>query len=80
MTSPLLELQAADTMAEQLRHRRETLAEREQVQAAKNALLRWNEARMVARRRIDELTAEIEQTEQASAAVQKRSPWFTSRR
>jgi len=71
VTSPLLELQAADTMAEQLRHRRETLAEREQVQATKNALLRWNEARMVVRRRIDELTAEIEETERASAAVQK---------
>lgn len=69
MSTSLLELQAADTMAEQLRHRRETLAEREQVQAAKNALLRWNEARTVVRRRIDELTGEIEQTEEQSAEV-----------
>lgn len=69
MSASLLELQAADTMAEQLRHRRDTLAEREQVQAAKNELLRWNEARTVVRRRIDELTAEIEQTEQQSADV-----------
>ena len=58
-------------MAEQLRLRRDTLAEREQVQAAKNSLLRWNEARMVARRRIEELSAEIEKTEQESATVQK---------
>lgn len=69
MSGPLLELQAADTMAEQLRHRRDTLAEREQVQAAKNALLRWNEARTVVRRRIEELTAEIEQAEAQSAEV-----------
>lgn len=69
MSGSLLELQAADTMAEQLRHRREALAEREQVQSAKNALLRWNEARTVVRRRIDELTGEIEHTEQQSAEV-----------
>jgi len=69
MSSPLLELQAADTMAEQLRHRRETLAEREQVQATKNALLRWNEARTVVRRRIEELAGEIERIEQEGAKV-----------
>lgn len=71
MSNPVLELQAADTMADQLRHRRETLTERERVQAAKNALLRWNEARTVARRRIDELTEEIERLEAASAALDK---------
>jgi predicted nucleic acid-binding Zn-ribbon protein len=69
MSASLLELQAADTMAEQLRHRRNALVEREQVQAAKNALLRWNEARTVVRRRIEELTGEIEQTEQQSAKL-----------
>ncbi len=69
MSGSLLELQAADTMAEQLRHRRNGLVEREQVQAAKNALLRWNEARTVVRRRIEELTGEIEQTEQQSAKL-----------
>ncbi len=47
MTHPILELQAADTMADQLRHRREHLPEREQLQASKNALVRWNEVRMV---------------------------------
>jgi predicted nucleic acid-binding Zn-ribbon protein len=71
MSNPVLELQAADTMADQLRHRRETLAERERVQATKNALLRWNEARTTVRRRIDELTTEIERIEKDSAALDK---------
>ena len=66
MTHPILELQAADTMADQLRHRREHLPEREQLQAAKNALVRWNEARMVTRRRVEELGALIERAERES--------------
>ena len=66
MTHPLLELQAADTMADQLRHRRDQLGEREQVQAAKHDLLRWNEARIVARKSIDELTETIEGAEAES--------------
>lgn len=69
MTHPILELQAADTMADQLRHRREHLPEREQLQAAKNALVRWNEARMVTRKRVEELTAAIEQAEKDSHAI-----------
>ncbi|MAT07335.1 MAG: hypothetical protein CL424_20095 [Acidimicrobiaceae bacterium] len=69
MTSSVLELQAADTMSDQLRHRREVLAEREQVQAAKNALLRWNEARTVVRRRLDELADEIQRIEDDSAKL-----------
>ncbi|MEZ5295970.1 MAG: C4-type zinc ribbon domain-containing protein [Ilumatobacteraceae bacterium] len=71
MSTSLLELQAADTMSDQLRHRREVLAEREQVQAAKNALLRWNEARTVVRRRIEELAAQIEQIEADAAKLDK---------
>lgn len=67
----MLELQAADTMADQLRHRRDTLAEREQVQASKNELLRWNEARTVVRRRLDELAEEIAETEAASAEIDR---------
>lgn len=66
MTHPILELQAADTMADQLRHRREHLPEREQLQASKNALVRWNEARMVTRKRVEELGATIEKAEKAS--------------
>ena len=71
MSASLLELQAADTMSDQLQRRREVLAEREQVQAAKNALLRWNEARTVARRRLEELVAEIERVESEAAKLDK---------
>ena len=69
LAARLLELQAADTMADQLRHRRETLAEREQVQASKNELLRWNEARTIVRRRMEELAEQIAETEQATSSI-----------
>jgi predicted nucleic acid-binding Zn-ribbon protein len=69
VTHPILELQAADTMADQLRHRREHLPEREQLQASKNALVRWNEARMVTRKRVEELGAVIEQAEKDSRKI-----------
>ena len=55
MTAPLLELQAADTMADQLRHRRGQLAERDQLQATKNDLIRWDQALQTVRKRIREL-------------------------
>jgi predicted nucleic acid-binding Zn-ribbon protein len=71
MSVSLLELQAADTMSDQLQHRRQVLAERDQVQAAKNALLRWNEARTVVRRRLDELVEEIDRIESESAKIDK---------
>ena len=71
MTHEILELQAADTMADQLQHRRDNLPEREQLQAAKNALVRWNEARMVTRRQIDELAVTIEKDEAAAAEIDK---------
>lgn len=69
MTHPILELQAADTMADQLRHRRDNLPEREQLQASKNALVRWNEARMVTRKKVEELATVIEQAESDSAEI-----------
>jgi predicted nucleic acid-binding Zn-ribbon protein len=78
MSHPLLELQAADTMADQLKHRREHLAEREQVQAAKNALVRWNDARTVVRNRIEELGELIEQSESKSAALDKQKAKLAS--
>ncbi|NNE11462.1 MAG: hypothetical protein HKN41_04370 [Ilumatobacter sp.] len=71
MTHPVLELQAADTMADQLKHRRDNLPEREQLQAAKNALVRWNEARMVTRKRVEELGTEIEQAETESHEIDR---------
>lgn len=69
MTHPILELQAADTMADQLRHRRDNLPEREQLQATKNALVRWNEARMVTRKRVEELGETIERAEADSVEI-----------
>lgn len=69
MTHPLLELQAADTMADQLRHRREHLVERDQLQASKGALVRWNEARILAKNRFDELAKELRRIETASADI-----------
>ena len=69
MTAPLLELQAADTMADQLRHRRSNLAEREQLQASKNDLIRWDQSLQTIRRRLDELNTVIEQAEQRSHAI-----------
>ena len=69
MTAPLLELQAADTMADQLRHRRANLPEREQLQATKNDLIRWDQSLQTIRRRLDELNNEIERAEQRSHAI-----------
>lgn len=69
MTHPLLELQAADTMADQLRHRRQNLAERDHVQTTKNELVRWNEARIVIRKRLDELSGIIDGLEAESKEV-----------
>lgn len=69
MTNPLLELQAADTMADQLRHRRGALAEREQLQATKNELIRWDHGLQVMRKRLAELGTQIEESEQASAKI-----------
>jgi predicted nucleic acid-binding Zn-ribbon protein len=69
MTAPLLELQAADTMADQLRHRRANLLEREQLQATKNDLIRWDQTLQTIRRRLDELNAEVERAEQRSHAI-----------
>ena len=69
MTAPILELQAADTMAEQLRHRRGNLPEREQLQATKNDLIRWDQSLQTIRKRLDELTAQIDQAEQRSRAI-----------
>lgn len=69
MTAPLLELQAADTMADQLRHRRAALPEREQLQATKNDLIRWDQALQTIRKRLDELTGVIEDAERRSQAI-----------
>lgn len=69
MTAPILELQAADTMAEQLRYRRTNLPEREHLQSTKNDLIRWDHALQTIRKRLDELTAQIDAAEQRSHAI-----------
>lgn len=69
MTAPLLELQAADTMADQLRHRRSHLPERDQLQATKNDLIRWDQALQTIRKRLDELSAQIDDAERRSHAI-----------
>lgn len=56
-------------MADQLAHRREQLSEREQVQAARNALVRWDQARTVMRKRLDELEATIDGEEAESHKI-----------
>ncbi len=71
MTHPLIELQAADTMADQLRHRRDNLVERGLVQGAKNELVRWNQARLLTTKRLEELATMIAESEAELARVDK---------
>lgn len=56
-------------MADQLRHRRQNLAERDHVQTTKNELVRWNESRIVVRKRLDELEAIVDRLESESAEI-----------
>ncbi|HEY5663638.1 MAG TPA: C4-type zinc ribbon domain-containing protein [Ilumatobacter sp.] len=66
MSHPVLELQAAQTMADQLAHRRARLPERDQVQAARNDLIRWDQGRQRLRQRLDELAGAVDQSESAA--------------
>ena len=69
MTHPLLALQAADTRADQLAHRRAHLPEQADVDAAGAALSHWEREVALRRSRIDELTAEIEADEARARAI-----------
>ena len=69
MSHPVLELQAAQTMADQLAHRRQNLPERDQLQAARNELIRWDQARTLAHQRLDQLETQIEQSEAESHEI-----------
>lgn len=71
MSHPILELQAAETMADQLKHRRQSLPEREQVQAARNEMIRWDQSRTRMHHRLDELAAQIERSETESHDIDK---------
>jgi predicted nucleic acid-binding Zn-ribbon protein len=63
MTHPLLDLQAADTLTDQLRHRRGHLPEQVSADAARAALTAWEREVATRRARLDELNTEIERDE-----------------
>lgn len=65
----LLELQQIDTVADQLRHRRERLAERPQLAAACEQLSTWEKRRRELTSRNDELADAIESAERESAEL-----------
>jgi uncharacterized protein len=69
VTHPLLELQADDTLADQLRHRRDRLPEQEQVDAARGKHAEWERRRDGLRRRLDELEGVISRSESDSHAI-----------
>lgn len=69
MTHPLLELQEAHTQADQLRHRRANLPERERVDEASASLRRWERSVALLHDRLAELTRTIEQAERDSADI-----------
>jgi predicted nucleic acid-binding Zn-ribbon protein len=65
----LLQLQSVDTTADQLAHRRRTLAERDAATAAQQALADWRRRGDELRRRITELGEQIEREEAESAQI-----------
>ncbi len=69
MTHPILELQAADTLADQLRHRRQHLPEQAQVDASRGAYRDWELRRDGLRRQLDELDAAIARSEAESHEI-----------
>lgn len=71
MTHPLLDLQAADTNADQLRHRRDHLPERESLKAAQAALATWEKRRQRIHARLDELAADVAREEAESHDIDK---------
>ncbi|MEX2626591.1 MAG: C4-type zinc ribbon domain-containing protein [Ilumatobacteraceae bacterium] len=67
----LLELQDVDTAIDQLAHRRARLPELEAAELARAELLEWEAAQARLRARLDELGAEIESAESASAEIDR---------
>lgn len=67
----LLELQAVDTAADQLRHRLSRLPELDSARAAHAALVEWEATRTSLRARLDELGTEIERAEEESAEIDR---------
>lgn len=69
MTHPILELQAADTLADQLRHRRQHLPEQGDVDAARGRHTDWERRRDGLQRRLAELEGVISRSESDSHAI-----------
>lgn len=69
MTHPILDLQAADTLADQLRHRRQHLPEQDQVDAARAQYTKWQQRRHGLERRLEELEALIARSESESHEI-----------
>jgi predicted nucleic acid-binding Zn-ribbon protein len=69
VTHPILELQAADTRADQLRHRRANLPEQQAVATAAAALAEWQRASEAMRSTLAELDAVIAASERDSHAI-----------
>lgn len=69
MSHPVLELQAADTRADQLQHRRRHLPEQQAVDTAKAALHAWQREVDALTRTLDELDRAIAESESQSAAL-----------
>jgi predicted nucleic acid-binding Zn-ribbon protein len=69
VTHPILELQAADTLADQLRHRRDHLPEQAQLAEARSRLADWARRRDDLQRRLGELESVISRSESDSHAI-----------
>ena len=69
MTHPILELQSADTLADQLRHRREHLPEQDEAAAARARHADWERRRDGLQRRLAELEGVIARSESDSHAI-----------
>ncbi|MFZ8998444.1 MAG: zinc ribbon domain-containing protein [Ilumatobacteraceae bacterium] len=67
--NPLLDLQAAETLVEQLRHRRDHLTERDQVESARRAVAEVEQRHRDVRARIDELQAVVDDAERRTAEL-----------
>jgi len=71
MTDELLALQAVDTTADQLTHRRSHLPELADATAARSARAHWERRRDEIGRQLDELTAQIESAELDTDVIDK---------
>lgn len=69
MSHPILDLQADDTLADQLRHRRQNLPQQDQLDTARAAHADWARRRDGLQRRLEELDAEIARSESESHEI-----------